>query len=90
MSLYVFSYDLRKKDEFDYQKLWDALEKIDSVKYQESAYFVSSGLTAKDLLNKLKSFAHENDFLMIVPFSAEPEWTKSLRGTNAWMTRFFP
>lgn len=90
MAFYVVTYDLKKKEESEYQSLWDELDSMDSVKTQKSVYFVSSARTQKQMLEVLKSHIHEDDFLLVVTFTQKPSYTKALKGTNAWIKRHFP
>jgi hypothetical protein len=89
MAFYVVSYDLVKKSEADYQDLWDELDALDSVKTQNSVYYVSSSKTQQELLDLLKRHIHENDRMMVVTFTRRPNYTVALKGTNAWLDRHF-
>jgi hypothetical protein len=90
MALYVVTYDLRRKDEFDYQALWDAFDRLDSVKYQESDYLLSTSASIDTVKDHFKAKMHEDDLLMVVEFTEKPDWTKALKGTNAWISKHFP
>lgn len=90
MAFYVVTYDLVKKDESDYQDLWNELDSMDSVKTQDSVYLVASAKTQKDMLDTLKQHIHENDRLMVVTFTRKPSYAKTLRGTNDWIAKHFP
>jgi hypothetical protein len=87
MALFVVTYDLKKKDEFDYQKLWDAFDEADSVKFQESDYFVSDDKTPYEVLNHFKQFVHEDDRLLVTQLdeTRKPKYTNALKGTNDWV-----
>jgi hypothetical protein len=89
MALYVVSYDLVKKSESEYQDLWDELDTLDSVKTQDSVYYVSSSKTQWELLELLEQHIHENDRMMVATFTRKPNYTKALKGTNAWLDRHF-
>jgi hypothetical protein len=89
MALYVVSYDLVKKSESEYQDLWDELDALDSVKTQDSVYYVSSSKTQRELLELLEQHIHENDRMMVVTFTRRPSHTKALKGTNAWLDEHF-
>jgi hypothetical protein len=90
MAFFVVSYDLRKKEEFDYQKLWDEFARLDSVKFQESAYFLSANNNATEVRDHFKQFVHDNDLLMVVEFEKKPRWTRALKGTSDWVEVHFP
>jgi len=85
MPFYVVSYDLRKKDEFDYETLWDDLADRDAVKVQESVYLLKSDLSRKDVKEHFASLMHEDDYLLVVEFEKRPSWTKALKGTRLWV-----
>jgi hypothetical protein len=87
MALFLVSYDLRKKDEFDYQKLWNEFDRLDSVKFQESDYFLSTDNTTTQVRDHFKQFVHEDDLLMVARLdeSDKPKYTKGLKGTNDWV-----
>jgi hypothetical protein len=88
MALFIVAYDLRKKGEFDYQKLWDEFDRLDSVKFQESDYFLSAdNNTTTEVKDHFRQFVHEDDLLMAVRLdeSDKPKFTKALRGTTDWV-----
>jgi hypothetical protein len=89
MGYFNVTYDLIKKEESEYQELWDELDRLDSVKYQDSAYLVDSSDTQKELLTRLEKYIHENDRLMITEFTKRPSWTRALKGTSAWLDARF-
>jgi hypothetical protein len=84
MALFVVAYDLRQKDEFDYQKLWDAFDQVDSVKFQESDYFVCAANTSTQVRDHFKQFMHKDDLLVVTLLDEndKPKFTKALKGTN--------
>ena len=90
MAFFVVTYDLRKKDEFEYEELWNEFQRLDAVKYQESDYFLAADNTAEEIKDHFKQFIHEDDLLMVVEFEKKPKYTKSLKGTNAWVDRHWP
>ena len=90
MTCFVVSYDLRKKGEFDYQKLWDEFDRLGGVKTQESVYFINLNNTTKEVLDHFKQFVHDNDLLFAVKMASKPLHTKALTGTNAWIAEHFP
>jgi hypothetical protein len=86
MAFFVVTYDLRKKDEFDYEQLWDEFNRLDTVKFQESDYFLAAENTTTEIRDHFKQFMHEDDLLMVVKFSERPMSTKGLKGTAAWIS----
>ena len=87
MALFLVSYDLRKKGEFDYQKLWDEFARLDSVKFQESDYFLASDNTTAEIRDHFKQFVHEDDLLMAAKLDErdKPKYTRTLKGTTDWV-----
>jgi hypothetical protein len=85
VAFFVVTYDLKTKDEFDYERLWDEFSKLDAVKFQESDYFLAADNTAEEVRDHFKQFMHEDDMLMVVEFIKKPKYTKAIKGTNAWV-----
>lgn len=87
MALFFVGYDLRKKGEFDYQKLWDEFDQLDAVKFQESDYFLAANNTITEIKEHFKQFVHEDDLLMVAKLDGndKPKHTKALKGTNKWL-----
>lgn len=90
MAYFVVSYDLKQKEWPDYTKLIEKLEKMNSIKYQKSAWLVDQNKTAKHILDILTPYIHQDDLFMVIEFSKEPEWTRALQGTKVWIAARFP
>lgn len=66
MALYFVEYDLRKKKEHDYQKLWDELETLKAVRVLQSSWCLKKDdTTAHKLFNQLRAFMHSGDGLVV-------------------------
>jgi CRISPR/Cas system-associated endoribonuclease Cas2 len=89
MGYFNVTYDLVKKEEFDYEPLWAEFDRLGGVKYQDSAYLVELNLTQQETLNHFKKYIHDNDRIMVVEFDKRPSWTKAFKGTNAWINARF-
>ena len=88
MPLYSVTYEL--KGEKDYEKIWAALDDLDSVKVQRTHYLVSSDhRTAADLRTHLKQFVDKNDRLMVIEFTKIPSFTMAQKGTRKWLNSKF-
>lgn len=85
MAFFMISYDLRKKQEFDYEPLWNALKAEDSVKCQESVYLMSDSYSANEIKNWLLKFMHDDDLLTVVEFTEKPAHYRGLAGTRDWI-----
>ncbi|GAC1040810.1 hypothetical protein thsrh120_08140 [Rhizobium sp. No.120] len=90
MAFFMISYDLRKKQEFDYEPLWKEFKSRKAVKCLESVYLLKASNTLLEIKNHFKKFIHEDDLLVLVEFTKEPEWTRALSGTKAWIDSHWP
>lgn len=90
MAFFVVTYDLRKKQEFDYQPLWDEFDRLDAVKYQESDYLLRADNTIEEIKSHFAALMHDDDLLMVVEFTDKPDWTRGLKGTRDWINQHWP
>jgi hypothetical protein len=90
MPLYIINYNLIREAEFDYSEFYDKLQSLDAVKYQDSAYFLSALSDLTTVSTTLAALIHDDDLLMVVEFTKEPDWTSALSGTRVWLSRHFP
>jgi hypothetical protein len=58
MALYLISYDLRRPD-FDYSRLYKALERIGAARIQESVWGVRSNLTGVEVYELIWPYLHD-------------------------------
>ncbi len=64
MALYFFTYELRKKR--DYQKLYDKLTKFDAIQVFESTWcFKRINTSAKGLRDYFRQYIDSNDSLLV-------------------------
>lgn len=90
MAYFLVSYDLvKEQSSFDYQPLWDELDRLGGVKTLLSEYLLEADNTAQEVVNHLKQFIDSNDRLMAVEFIKRPAYTYALKGTNAWISERF-
>lgn len=85
MAYFMISYDLRKKGEFDYQRLWDAFAAEDCVKCQESVYLMADAYSAEAIKDHFMQFMHADELMTVVEFSNKPAHKLGLKGTRAWI-----
>ena len=90
MVYFAVTYDLIKKEESQYQDLWDELALLKAHRYQQSCWFVDADTTASNLRDLLKTHIEDDDMLMVIEFSIRPRWTMAMRGTLAWVNARFP
>ena len=78
MGLFVVSYDLRKKK--DYQALWDEMERLGGHKPLLSVYYLDVDVeSASALRDHLSEFIDDDDHLIVVPFTQKPAHQKANR-----------
>jgi hypothetical protein len=66
MALYFLDYDLHKKHEFDYQRLWNELERLDAVRILESLWCFNRAQTdPPNLRDHFRQFVHRDDSLCV-------------------------
>ena len=87
MALFSVTYDLIK--EKDYDRLINRLKELDTVKVQLSQWFLSAENTATEIKDHLAQYVDDDDKLMVVEFSKRPQFTKAIKGTNDWLSKFF-
>ena len=86
MAYFAMSYDLRRKEEFDYSRLWQEFKRLRGVKFQESAFFIELTLSASDVKDHFVEFVHDDDLLMVIEFDKKPSRTRGLKGTSDWIS----
>jgi hypothetical protein len=84
------TYDLVGRKEAEYQELWDGMDRLGAVKYQDSAYFVELNNTAPEVKDHLRSYIHEKDRLMVVEFTKRPSYTRCFTAGHEWLKARFP
>lgn len=88
MAKYLVTYDL--VDGRDYDRIINELDRLGAVRTQKSVYLVSRSTdSAAGFLQYLKAYVDEDDRLMVVKMTEEPEWTKGFKGTSAWIAKNF-
>ena len=90
MAVYLVSYDIIKKDAFEYKPLWDELESLGAVKTQLSEWLLSSRSSQKDVFDHFKAMLHNKDELMITEITKRPHWQLGFPGTKAFLEKHFP
>jgi len=74
MAVFVISYDLRKPD-YDYQPLYDALDKIKAKHIQDSVWGIRTSSNAETVFNYLWQHMHnEKDRLFVITFDKEQNY----------------
>ena len=90
MAYFVVTYDLKKKPEYNYDRLRDELISLSGQRYQESCWFCDCETTPSGLRDHLKQFIHADDWLMVVQFDQRLAWTIAYKGTAEWVKARFP
>lgn len=74
MAVFLISYDLRKPD-YNYQPLYEALDKIKAKHVQDSVWGVRTTSSAEVVFNYLWQHMHNKmDRLFVVPFDKENDY----------------
>ena len=88
MALFVVSYDLRKKK--DYQPLWDEMDRLGGHKPLESVYFLNvNSKDAATLIAHLRKFIDDDDQVIAVEFDKRPGTLRAKSGTKEWLDKYF-
>ena len=87
MAFFCVSYDLVADK--DYDALIDRIKKYDSVKVQLSFWLISVASTSSAIKDDLAAYMDNDDKLMVIEFAKRPQFTKALKGTNAWLDAHF-
>ena len=90
MPVYLVSYDITKKDAFEYKPLWDELERLKAVKTQLSEWLLSTTSSQKQVFDHFKAMLHKEDKLMITEITKRPHWQLGFQGTKAFLEKHFP
>jgi len=88
MAIYLVAYDLVKesKGTFDYQPLWDELERLGAHRTQYSLWLLNVKNTAKEVLEHFTKFVDKDDRLWVVSVRKAEHWYKNaIGGTNKWL-----
>lgn len=79
MALYLISYDISQKDEFEYQGLWDRLRKIGAVRILYSEWAVRDDVgRANALYRQLAPLTQQKDRLLVQELTKDAQWDKLL------------
>lgn len=77
MALYLVSYDIAEKDEFEYKDLWNKLRQIGAVKILYSEWMVIAGTGyAADLYGELAPLTQEKDRLLVQEVTKDARFDK--------------
>lgn len=87
MALFIINYDLRNNR--DYQKLYDEMDRLDGFKVLESVYLADLSNTATEVRDHLQSFIDGDDGLLVIEFSKKPAAFKCKPGTKKWLDDHF-
>jgi hypothetical protein len=79
MALYLISYDIAEKDEFEYEGLWNALKAIRAVRILYSEWVVvDTQDRAGAIYNSIASKTQMKDRLLVQEILADAKWDKLL------------
>jgi hypothetical protein len=79
MALYLISYDINEKDEFEYQGLWDKLEKIGAVRILYSEWLMTEATgKAASIYSEVAPKTQKKDRLLVQEVTDDAKWDKLL------------
>jgi len=79
MALYLVSYDIAEKDEFEYEALWDALKAMGAIKILYSEWAVVAGLgQATSIYNIVAPLTQGKDRLLVQEITQDARWDNLL------------
>ena len=79
MALYLISYDIAEKDEFEYEGLWNALKAIRAVRILYSEWVVVDNLgRAAAIYDSIAPKTQMKDRLLVQEILADAKWDKLL------------
>lgn len=79
MALYLISYDISEKDAFEYQGLWDRLERLGAVRILYSEWALKGDVgRANAIYTELAPLTQQKDRLLVQELTKDAQWDKLL------------
>lgn len=79
MALYLISYDIAEKDAFEYQPLWDRLEKLNAKRILYSEWVVIAEVgESSSIYSKIAPLTQKKDRLLVQELTKDAQWDKLL------------
>ena len=89
MTVYLLTYDLvNETGGYDYQTLWDELNRLEAQKTQYSVWLVNLNNTPREVHNHFKQFVDSDDRLWVTRLRPnEYTYSNAIKGTNDWLSK---
>ena len=87
MATFMIGYDLTKKGEHDYAKLFDAIRALDKASWHclDSTWIIRTNLTAVQVRANLWAHMHANDRLLVASISKPADWSGFNKACDDWL-----
>jgi hypothetical protein len=88
MPVYLVSYDIKVRNDFEYGPLWEAFKKVPSIRTQLSEWLVASASDQKTIFDYFKAYVHSDDRLMVSTVYDRPTIQQGFKGTQKFLDDF--
>jgi hypothetical protein len=78
MALYLISYDINEKDQFEYEPLWGKLKEIGAARILYSEWIITGNDSARSIYDKLAPLTQLKDRLLVQEITKDAVWDKLL------------
>ena len=86
MALYLISYDINEKDEFEYGPLWQRLKSMGAVKILDSEWAMEADeSSASTIYVRLAPMVQLKDRILIQELSSDAAWDKVMISDDAFL-----
>jgi hypothetical protein len=85
MALYLISYDINEKDEFEYGPLWQRLKSMGAVKILDSEWAMEADESSASMIYvRLAAMVQSKDRLLIQEVTSDAAWDKVMISDDAF------
>ena len=85
MALYLISYDINEKDEFEYGPLWQRLKSMGAVKLLDSEWAMEADESSASMIYvRLAAMVQSKDRLLIQEVTSDAAWDKVMISDDAF------
>lgn len=87
MALYLISYDINEKDEFEYDALWATLKQLGAARILYSEWVVTGSTgRASAIYNQIAQHTQKKDRLLVQEITNDAVWDKLMISDEAFQT----
>jgi hypothetical protein len=90
MPVYQINYDIKKRNDFEYGPLTEALENLGAVRTLLSTWMLANDASQKAVYDHFLPFVHKDDRLMVIRVYDRPNWNNGLLGTRDFIDLHWP